>query len=73
MEETKPPEQVRVDIGELLYEMKVAYEKMGVKNSHKRLLVTAGSVIITLAEENHVLKADIEKGKAEPPSLVSLT
>ena len=53
----------RIDIGELLIAIKVAYERMGNGNTHKGLLVTAGSVIIhfvgenaKLHEENRLLK-----------------
>ena len=54
-----------VNIGELLLEIKVAYEKMGVQNSHKHLLLQAGAVIISLYEENQKVKKEIYRSDEE--------
>lgn len=54
--DAQEPVGLQVEIGELLLAMKFAYEKMGVRNSHKGLIITAGSVIIALTEENAALK-----------------
>jgi len=66
-----PEGQQRIDIGELLQAIRVAYEKMSNRNSHKGLLVTCGSLIIHLVEENVRLKGLlqttlVEQVAAEP-------
>jgi hypothetical protein len=51
----------RVDISELLIAMKNAIERMSVHNTHRGIMVTAGSVIIHLITENRKL-AEICEG-----------
>ena len=55
-DEAQPAEgEQRIDIAELLIAMKNAIGKMSVKNSHRGVMTTAGSVIIHLITENRKL------------------
>lgn len=67
--EQVPEGQQRVDIGELLIAMKHAIEKMSVRNTHRGVMTTAGSVIIHLVRENQrliaLLEHAINAGEAE--------
>lgn len=65
-----PDGMQRVDIGALLQAIKAAYEKMGNRNTHKGLLVTAGSVIIHLVTEQAMLKHHLEEAGRENSLLI---
>ena len=71
----------RVDIAELLIAMKNAVERMSTQNTHRGVMVTAGSVIIHLITENRKLAEICEQyhqgiaaaAPATAQPLVSLT
>lgn len=62
-----------IDIGELLLAIKDAYSKMSNQNTHKGLMVTAGSVIIALFEENRQIREALETAHEALKPKVSLT
>jgi hypothetical protein len=50
----------RVDLGELLIAIKNAVERMSNQNTHRGVMVTAGSVIIHLVTENRRLNGALD-------------
>jgi hypothetical protein len=80
IEQAEPgPGEQRVDLGELLIAIKNAVERMSNQNTHRGVMVTAGSVIIHLVTENRrlteLIGAAIAAGEqpAIEQKLVSLT
>ncbi len=79
-EQNPGPGEQRVDIAELLVAMKCAVERMSNQNTHRGVMVTAGSVIIhmigensRLIEENRLLQEALIAAREALKPLVSLT